>query len=151
MNKFLYIFILFHFSFAFNETIYKDIYFKYKNKYQSYINIKEVSRLKSNGFFYYTIKNGEICDYAENIFINKTNYKSMLATLIHELTHYLQCIYSNKNNKNISSIHNHILPLHTIYFIENVYHKKYWDMEYEAFYYQNNINEFNKLEKLLCF
>lgn len=151
MNKFLYIFMLFHLSFAFNETIYKDTYLIYKNKYQPHINIKEISRLKSQGFFYYTVKNGEICDYSENILINKTTYKSMLPILIHELTHYLQCIYSNKNNKNITSIKNHVLPLHTIQFIENAYDKKHWNMEYEAFYYQDNINEFHKLENLLYF
>ena len=129
-----------------NNNIYKNKYEKYKNKYQNEIEIKELTRLTSMGFFHYTIKNGEICDYSENILINKTDYYTMYSTLIHELTHYLQCIYSNKMNTNMSSIHNHILPLNTIKFIELVYNKEFWQMEYEAFYYQKNTNEFEKLE-----
>ena len=73
----------------------------------------------------------------------------MYLTLIHELTHYFQCIYSNKMNTDMNSIHNHILPLNTIKFIELVYKKKFWDMEYEAFYYQKNNKEFKKLEKYI--
>ena len=49
----------------------------------------------------------------------------MYIILIHELTHYFQCIYSNKMNTDMSSIHNHILPLNTINFIELVYKKDY--------------------------
>ena len=48
----------------------------------------------------------------------------------------------------MNSIHNHILPLNTIKFIELVYKKKFWDMEYEAFYYQKN-NENLKIEKYI--
>ena len=132
-----------------NEDLYKDLYITYKQKYNTQIQIKEIKRLRSQGYFNYFIKNGEVCDYPENILINKTTYKKMLNTLIHELTHYFQCIYSNKMNTDMSSIHNHILPLNTIKFIELVYKKKFWDMEYEAFYYQKNNQEFNKLEKLL--
>tara|TARA_B100001094_G_scaffold307494_1_gene339237 strand:- start:440 stop:916 length:477 start_codon:yes stop_codon:yes gene_type:complete len=131
------------------DTIYKNKYEYYKNKYKQQIQINEISRLKSEGFFYYTVKNGEVCDYAEKIFINKTNYYQMYIILIHELTHYFQCIYSNKMNKNMSSIHNHILPLHTIQFIELVYKKTFWEMEYEAFYYQKNSKEFKNLEEYI--
>ena len=131
------------------DTIYKNKYEYYKNKYNQQIQINEISRLKSEGFFYYTVKNGEVCDYAEKIFINKTNYYQMYIILIHELTHYFQCIYSNKMNKNMSSIHNHILPLHTIQFIELVYKKTFWEMEYEAFYYQKNSKEFKNLEEYI--
>jgi len=132
-----------------DDAIYKNKYEEYKNKYKNEIEIKELTRLNSKGIFYYTIKNGEICNYSKNIFINKTDYYTMYSTLIHELTHYLQCIYSNKMNQNMSSIKNHILPLHTIQFIELVYNKEYWQMEYEAFYYQTNIKEFEKLEKYI--
>lgn len=131
------------------DTIYKNKYEYYKNKYNQQIQINEISRLKSEGFFYYTVKNGEVCDYGEKIFINKTNYYQMYIILIHELTHYFQCIYSNKMNKNMSSIHNHILPLHTIKFIELVYKRTFWNMEYEAFYYQKNSKEFKKLEEYI--
>ena len=120
------------------DQYYKTKYLYYKNKYNSNIQIKEIKHLKAQGFFYYTVKNGEVCDYAEKIFINKTNYYTMYLTLIHELTHYFQCIYSNKMNTDMSSIHNHILPLNTINFIENAYKKDYWKIEYEAFYYQKN-------------
>ena len=131
------------------DTVYKNKYENYKNKYKNHIQIRESTRLKTDGFFYYTVKNGEICDYSEKIFINKSNYYHMYSILIHELTHYFQCIYSNKMNKNMSSIHNHILPLNTIKFIELVYKPHFWNMEYEAFYYQENINEFEKLEKYI--
>ena len=153
VRSILFIFLLqFFLCFSINETfnnIYKSKYENYKNKYKNKIEIIEIPRLKSEGFFYYTVKNGEICDYAEKIFINKTNYYTMYLTLIHELTHYFQCIYSNKMNTNMNSIHNHILPLNTIKFIELVYKKKFWDMEYEAFYYQKNNKEFKKLEKFI--
>lgn len=153
MRSILFIFLLQVFlCFSINETfdtIYKNKYEYYKNKYNQQIQINEISRLKSEGFFYYTVKNGEVCDYAEKIFINKTNYYQMYIILIHELTHYFQCIYSNKMNKTMSSIHNHILPLHTIQFIELVYKKKFWNMEYEAFYYQKNSKEFKKLEEYI--
>ena len=131
------------------DIIYKNKYEYYKTKYKNQIPIKELPRLRSEGIFYYIIKNGNICDYGENIFINKTNYYTMYVTLIHELTHYFQCIYSNKMNKNMSSIHNHILPLHTIQFIESVYKKTFWEMEYEAFYYQKNSKKFKNLEKYI--
>ena len=149
----LYLFLLqLCLCFSINETfdtIYKNKYEYYKNKYKNQIQIKELPRLRSEGIFYYTIRNGNICDYGENIFINKTHYYYMYVTLIHELTHYFQCIYSNKMNKNMSSIHNHILPLNTIKFIELVYKPHFWNMEYEAFYYQENINEFEKLEEYM--
>tara|TARA_B110000483_G_C17978255_1_gene458683 strand:- start:248 stop:736 length:489 start_codon:yes stop_codon:yes gene_type:complete len=150
---FLYLFLLQLFlCVSINETfdtIYKNKYEYYKNKYKNQIHIEELARLKSEGIFYYTIKNGEICNYAEKIFINRTNYYTMYLTLIHELTHYFQCIYSNKMNKNMSSIHNHILPLHTIQFIEDVYKKTFWNMEYEAFYYQKNSKKFKNLEEYI--
>ena len=153
MRSILFIFLLQVFlCFSINETfdtIYKNKYEHYKNKYENQIKIKELPRLRSEGIFYYTVKNGNICDYAENIFINKTDYYHMYSTLIHELTHYFQCIYSNKMNKNISSIHNHILSIDTIQFIELVYKRIFWEMEYEAFYYQKNNKEFEKLEKYI--
>lgn len=153
MRSILFIFLLQVFlCFSINETfdtIYKNKYENYKNKYENQIKIKELPRLRSEGIFYYTVKNGNICDYAENIFINKTDYYHMYSTLIHELTHYFQCIYSNKMNKNMSSIHNHILSNDIIQFIELVYKKKFWEMEYEAFYYQKNSKEFEKLEKYI--
>ena len=153
LRSILFIFLLqLLLCFSINETFnnkYKNKYENCKNKYKNKIQINEISRLKSEGFFYYTVKNGEICDYAEKIFINKTNYYQMYIILIHELTHYFQCIYSNKMNTNMSSIHNHILPLHTINFIENAYKKDYWKIEYEAFYYQKNSKEFEKLEKFI--
>ena len=49
----------------------------------------------------------------------------------------------------MSSIKQHILPLYTINFIEKAYKKDYWKMEYEAFYYQKNNKEFEKLEKYI--
>ena len=47
------------------DILYKNKYENYKNKYKNEIQINEISRLKSEGFFYYTVKNGEVCDYAE--------------------------------------------------------------------------------------
>lgn len=132
-----------------NEDLYKDLYITYKQKYNTQIQIKEIKRLRSQGYFNYFIKNGEVCDYPENILINKTTYKKMLNTLIHELTHYLQCIYSRKNNKNMTAITNHKPINSTQQFIKDIYVQKFWNMEYEAFYYQDNINEFYKLEKLI--
>jgi len=152
-NFLLIIFLQISLCSSINNTIYnekyKSKYEEYKSKYENEIGIKELTRLKSMGFFYYTIKNGGICDYSENILINKTDYYTMYSTLIHELTHYLQCIYSNKMNRNMSSIKNHILPLYTITLIESLYKKEFWEMEYEAFYYQNNIKEFEDLEKYI--
>lgn len=147
---FMFIFQIF-LSISINQDydIFKNKYEKYKNKYKNEIQIKELPRLKSEGLFHYSVKNGEICDYSENILINKTDYYTMYSTLIHELTHYLQCIYSNKMNKNMSSIYNHILPLHTIKFIEGAYKQHFWNMEYEAFYYQKNTKDFEKLEKYI--
>jgi len=92
----VFVYVFSRFNRVTHEDLYKELYFEYKNKYNTKIEIKEIKGLRSSGFFYYVVKKGEICSYPENILINKTTYKKMLNTLIHELTHYLQCLYSNK-------------------------------------------------------
>lgn len=128
------------------EDYYMNKYLYYKNKYNSNIQIKEIKHLKAQGFFYYTVKNGEVCNYAEYILINKTHYYYMFRILLHELTHYFQCIYSNKNNKNMSSIKNKMPSNKYITFVKDSYKNLYWDFEFEAFYYQYNYHDFKILE-----
>jgi len=128
------------------DQYYKTKYLYYKNKYNANVSIQEIKHLKAQGYFYYVVKNGEVCDYAENILINKTHYYYMFRILLHELTHYLQCVHSNKNNKNISSIKNKIPSDKYIKFVKDSYKNLYWDFEFEAFYYQYNYHDFKILE-----
>lgn len=145
----IFVYVFSRFNKVTHEDLYKELYFEYKNKYNTKIEIKEIKGLRSPGFFYYVVKKGEICDYPENILINKTTYKKMLNILIHELTHYLQCLYSKQKNKIMGAITNNKPLNKTKQFIENLYSQKFWNMEYEAFYYQDNIDKFNKLEQLV--
>lgn len=132
-----------------NDIYYMKRYMYYKNKYKDRIQIKEIEKMKVRGYFNYVIKKDDICKYAENILINKTDYFNMFKILIHELTHYMQCIYSEKYNKNMSSITKKMPNDYYVDFVKTVYKIEDWDTEFEAFYYQSNYEKFKNLENII--
>ena len=148
--RYLIIFLFFLISFVLGELNYRYMYYKYKNMYKNNIYIEEIN-IKHNGLFVYdTYEN--ICIEPIKIYIkNKFNYKDKFRTLIHELTHYLQCIYSIKYNIEYSSITNNKPNKDIINFIDEVYNISEVKEEYEAFYYENKLLEFNNLEKFVLY
>ena len=134
-----------------NNIYYMERYMYYKNKYRDRIQINEIKKMKVRGYFNYIIKKNDICKYAENILINQTDYFNMFKILIHELTHYIQCIYSEKYNKNMSSVTNKMPNNYYVDFVKTAYKIQDWDMEFEAFYYQSNYENFKDLEKFISF
>lgn len=134
-------------SFVLCNVNYRYLYYKYKVLYKNYVYIEETN-VKYDGIFIYYFNNNNICVNAEKIYINnKLNYKKKFEVLIHELTHYLQCLYSIKCNKSYSSITNNIPNKDVIKIIDKIYNESNLSEEYEAFYYQYNYLEFNTLEK----
>lgn len=138
-------------SFVLCDINYRYLYYKYKVLYKNYLYIEENS-LKYDGVFIYYSNNNNICTDAEKIYINnKLNYKKKFQILIHELTHYLQCLYSIKYNKSYSSITKNKPNKDVIKIIDKLYNQSNLSEEYEAFYYQYNYLKFNSLEKTVLY
>lgn len=138
-------------SFVLCDINYRYLYYKYKVLYKNYLYIEENS-VKYDGVFIYYSNNNNICRDAEKIYINnKLNYKKKFQILIHELTHYLQCLYSIKYNKSYSSITKNKPNKDVIKIIDKLYNQSNLSEEYEAFYYQYNYLKFNSLEKTVLY
>ena len=73
----IFVYVFSRFNKVVHEDLHKELYFEYKNKYNTKIEIKEIKGLSSPGFFYYIVNKREICTYPENILINKTTYKKI--------------------------------------------------------------------------
>lgn len=145
INLFIFIFCFVYINST--ETNYYYEFNKYIKLYSPYIYIEEIDDLYVEGYIDYTTINNDICYRIDGIYIKKNKpFKLKFQTLIHELTHYLQCIYSYKKNKNIYVITNNIPSSKNISFIKKVYNESHWTQEYEAFFYQYNTNLFNNLE-----
>lgn len=130
---------------------YRYLYCKYKVLYKSSIYIEE-NNVKYDGVFIYNIDKNNVCINGEKIYINnKLDYKKKFEILIHELTHYLQCLNSMKNNKSYSSITKNRPKNNIIKIIDKFYNQSNLSVEYEAFYYQYNYLEFNDLEKFVLY
>lgn len=150
MIKTIILFFLF-ISHIFATLNYRYLYYQHKNVYSKYILIKEINKSIYEGSFYFQ-DNNNICIKPISIIINNhTSYYKKYTILIHELTHYLQCIYSIKHNTVYSSITNNIPNKSIIHFINNTYNESYLKEEYEAYYYQYNHKEFHDLERHVLF
>ena len=146
----LILFLFFLISFILCDVNYRYLYYKYKNLYKNYVYIEE-NNIKYDGMF--TFDNyKDICIKPKKIYIKKKlNYEKKFGVLIHELTHYLQCIHSIKYNKLYSSITNNKPNKTIIDYINESYNISHLNEEYEAFYYQNNYLKFNNLEKFVLY
>ena len=96
-------------------TINPTYYYLYHTKikeYNSYFRIKEIQKLDCEGLIDYSMYKNKACYKVNYIYIKQENsYETKYKVLIHELTHYLQCLHSHKhynaqykitNNINIS-------------------------------------------------
>ncbi len=130
---------------------YRYLYYQKQKLYNKYIDIKE-ENIKYSGLFTFDVDINQICINYKYIYIKKKNdYYYKYKSLIHELTHYLQCIYSIKHNKPFSSITNNSPDNYTINFIKTIYNESFYKEEFEAFYYQNNPDLFPQLEKYVLY
>lgn len=130
---------------------YRYLFYQKHQLYNKYISIKE-ENIKYSGLFTYDVDKNNVCVNYKYIYIKKKNdYYNKYRILIHELTHYLQCIYSIKHNKPFSSITNNLPNNQTIEFIKTTYNESVYKEEFEAFYYQNNPDLFPQLEKYVLY
>lgn len=130
---------------------YRYLYYQKQKLYNKYIDIKE-ENIKYSGLFTFDVDINHVCINYKYIYIKKKNdYYYKYRSLIHELTHYLQCIYSIKHNKPFSSITNNSPDNYTINFIKTIYNESFYKEEFEAFYYQNNPDLFPQLEKYVLY
>ena len=130
---------------------YYYLYNIYKQKYNNHIQIIE-DNIRDDGLFIFNIDKNNVCIKSTHIYIKKKNiYELKFTSLIHELTHYLQCIYSFKFNKPFSSVTNYKPKKQTISFINSAYNESYYNEEYEAYYYSQNYKNFNKLENIVLY
>ena len=130
---------------------YRYLYYQKQKLYNKYIDIKE-ENIKYSGLFTFDVDINQVCINYKYIYIKKKNdYYYKYKSLIHELTHYLQCIYSIKHNKPFSSITNNSPDNYTINFIKTIYNESFYKEEFEAFYYQNNPDLFPQLEKYVLY
>lgn len=138
-------------SYVLCDLNYRYLYYKYKVLYKSVIYIEE-NNVRYDGIFIYNTDKNNVCINGEKIYINKKlDYKTKFEILIHELTHYLQCLNSMKNNKSYSSITKNRPKNNIIKIIDKLYNKSSLSEEYEAFYYQYNYLEFNDLENFVLY
>jgi len=130
-------------NYTLQEITYKNKYFYYFNKYKYLINITETNLFPNiDGNFVYYFQPFCIPHHIHitsniNNTINRTiTYKIKYITLLHELIHYFQCIYSKKKYiyYKIKSI-THFKPSN-IYrkFIKKYYNKSKWNIEFESYY-----------------
>lgn len=138
-------------SYVLCDLNYRYLYYKYKLLYKSSIYIEE-NNVRYDGIFIYNTDKNNICINGEKIYINKKlDYKTKFEILIHELTHYLQCLYSMKYNKSYGSITKNKPNNNMIKIINKLYNKSNLGEEYEAFYYQHNYLKFNNLENFVLY
>ncbi len=141
-----FILILMFLNFVLCDLNYYYLYKLYSKKYIYNIDIIE-GNIKYDGLFLFDTNKDNVCTKSTLIYIKKKGtYKQKFISLIHELTHYLQCIYSRKFNLPFSSVTNNKPTNKTIDFIHNNYNKSHFNEEYEAFYYSYNYKKFDKFE-----
>lgn len=150
MKSFILLFLSF-LNFVLCDLNYYYLYRLYSQKYSYNIDIIQ-NNIRCDGLFLFDTDKNNVCTKSTHIYIKKKNtYKQKFLSLIHELTHYLQCIYSRRFNLPFSSITENKPTNKTINFIHKNYNKSYFNEEYEAFYYSYNHNKFNILEKQVLY
>lgn len=139
----------------YNSTFYENKYQTYKNKYNQLINITETNKFPEvDGKFIYYFQ--PFCNpvniYISHNLTNRTiSYKDKFSTLLHELTHFFQCLYSNKLlvQKKIIPITKFLPSYYLRSFVKKYYNKTTWNIEFEAYHITEKPNKFTIIENYI--